>query len=71
MIQKVRLTYSVDVFVKGDSAEQIMEWALERTPTEAYREASRSGHEITEHYDEIVLANVRDESEYDIDLTGR
>ena len=69
MIQKERFTYTVDVFIKGDSEEQIEEYMRDHTPAEAFRDASKSGHYVDEAYDEFVLADIRPDSGYDIDLT--
>ena len=69
MIQKVRFTYTVDVFIKGDSEDQIMDYMRNTTPNEAFRKASKSGHYVEEAYDEFVLADIRPDSDYDIDLT--
>ena len=69
MIQKVRFTYTVDVFIKGDSEDQIMDYMRNTTPAEAFREASKSGHYVEDAYDEFVLADIMPDSDYDIDLT--
>ena len=71
MIQKVRFTYTVDVFIKGDSEEQIEEYMRDHTPAEAFRDASKSGHYIDDAYDEFVLCDVRDNRACDIDLTEK
>ena len=71
MIQKVRFTYTVDVFIKGDSEDQIMGYMRDTTPAEALKEASKSGHYINEAYDEFVLCDVRDNRACDIDLTEK
>ena len=69
MIAKVRLTYSVDVFIKGDSEDQIMDWARQTTPSGAEDEASKARRIIDENYDEEILCFVRDDSVYDIDIS--
>jgi len=69
MIAKVRLTCTVDVFVKGESEDQIMDWAREHTPSEASDDAAKSGNLIDENYEEEILCCVRDDSIPDIDLT--
>lgn len=69
MIQKVRFTYTVDVFIKGDSEDQIIDYMRNTTPAEAFREASKSGHYVEDAYDEFVLADIMPDSDYDIDLT--
>ena len=70
MIAKVKMTYTVDVFVKGENEEQIMDWARQHTPSEAQDDAAKSGHYIDERYDEEIIAYVRENSVYDIDLTA-
>lgn len=69
IIQKVRLTYTVDVFIKGKNEDQIMDYIRQMTPREIYLAASKSGHYIEESFDEFVLADIKPDSEYDIDLT--
>ena len=68
MIAKVRLTHMVDIFVKGDSEEQIMDWARQATPSGAEIETVRAEKIIDEDYGEEILCFVRDDSDYDIDL---
>lgn len=69
MIQKIRFTYTVDVYIKGNNEEQIMDYAINTTPSEALEDAMKSGHYVAEEYDEFVLSDIKDDSEYDIDLT--
>lgn len=69
MIQKVRFTYTVDVYIKGNNEEQIMDYARNATPSEALEDAMKNGRYVAEEYDEFVLSDVKDDSEYDIDLT--
>lgn len=69
MIAKVKLSYVVTCFVKGESEDQIMDWAREHTPSEAQCDAAKSGHFINESYDEEIVSYVRGDSAYDIDLT--
>ena len=71
MIAKVKLSYTVTCFVKGESEDQIMDWAREHTPSEAQRDAFKSGHYIDESFDEEIVSYVREDSAYDIDLTDK
>lgn len=65
MIAKVRLTYSVELFVKADSEDQIQEWLNENTPEGALIAAN--GY-VTEDYDEEILCVVDDNSKADVDI---
>ena len=49
---KVRLTYSVDLVVEGDSEEDIYDWLNRTTPEDAYRFADG---DVDENYDEEIL----------------
>ena len=69
MIARVRLTYAVDVTVKGESQEQIVEWMNRTSPTEAFKEASKSGYYVEENYGEEFICPVMENSDYDIDIT--
>ena len=69
MIAKVRLTHSVDVFVKGDNEEQITDWMMEHTPSEAVDDATKNRKIVYEDYDEEWLCEVDPNGEWDIDLT--
>ena len=66
MIAKVRLTYTVDVFVKGDSEDQIMDWAREHTPSEAADDVAKRGKTVNESWDEEIMAWVDGYPDIDI-----
>ena len=70
IIQKVRLTYMVDAFIKGENEDQIMNYIREMTPRGIYEVASENGRYVEESFDEFVLADVRPDSDCDIDLTS-
>lgn len=59
---KVRLTHTVEMFVEGESEEAIQEWLLCTTPEEA-KEMANNG--VTEHFDEEIVCEVRDDSKVD------
>lgn len=62
MKAKVRLTYTVEMFVEGESEEAIQEWLLCNTPQEAKEMAARP---VDEYYWEEIVDNVREDSEVD------
>lgn len=59
---KVRLTHTVEMFVEGPSEDAIHEWLLFTTPQEA-KEMAVNG--VTEHFDEEIVCEVREDSEVD------
>lgn len=63
MKAKVRLTYSVEMFVDGESEEAINDWLSCTTPTEA-KELARNNF-VTEDYSEEIICCVRDNSVVD------
>ena len=60
---KVRLTYSVEMFVEGESEEAIVDWLNRTTPTEAKKLAENSY--VTEDYSEEIVCHVQDNSVVD------
>ena len=63
MKAKVRLTYSVEMFVEGESEEAIEDWLNRTTPTEAKEFAGNNF--VTEDYSEEIICGVRDDSVVD------
>lgn len=63
MKAKVRLTYSVEMFVEGESEEAIYDWLNCTTPTEAKEFAG--DNYIDEYYSEEIICPVRDDSVVD------
>ena len=59
---KVRLTYEVEMYVEGNSEDEIQEWLLNTTPQEAKEMANGP---VDEHYDEEIICYVRDDSDVD------
>ena len=59
---KVRLTYTVEMFVEGQSEEEIQEWLLYTTPQEAKEVAINP---VDEFYDEEIICPVREDSDVD------
>ena len=60
---KVRLTYSVEMFVEGESEEAIVDWLNCTTPTEAKNLAENNF--VTEDYSEEIICHVQDNSVVD------
>lgn len=63
MKAKVRLTYSVEMFVEGESQEVINDWLNCTTPTEAKTLAGNNF--VTEDYSEEIICCVQDDSVVD------
>ena len=63
MKAKVRLSYSVEMFVEGESEEAINDWLSCTTPTEA-KELARNNF-VTEDYSEEIICGVQDNSVVD------
>ena len=63
MKAKVRLTYSVEMFVEGESEEVIEDWLRCTTPTEAKELVGNNS--VTEDYSEEIICCVRDDSVVD------
>ena len=59
---KVRLTYSVEMFVEGESEEAIVEWLACTTPTEAKNLAENY---VEEDYSEEIICHIQDDSVVD------
>lgn len=59
---KVRLTYSVDLVVEGDSEEDIYDWMNCTTPEEARILANLN---VDEHYGEEILCTMPNNVEAD------
>lgn len=63
MKAKVRLTYSVEMFVEGKSQDAIQNWLNNTTPSEAAELAG--DNMISEDYSEEIICAVRDDSYVD------
>ena len=59
---KVRLSYTVEMFVEGDSEEEIMDWLCATTPQEAKDLAHNA---VDEEYEEEIVCFVDDNSDVD------
>ena len=64
---KVRLTHTVEMFVEADSEEDVQEWLLNTTPTEAVQMAKGG---VTQDFDEEIICEVREDSEVDYVIGG-
>ena len=67
---KVRLTYSVEMFVEGESEEAIVDWLNCTTPTEAKNLAENNfatgkSRFVTEDYSDEIICHVQDDSVVD------
>lgn len=60
---KVRLTYSVEMFVEGESEEAIYDWLSCTTPEEAKKLAGKNY--VDENYSEEIICCVREDSVVD------
>lgn len=60
---KVRLSYTIEMFVEGKSEEEIAEWLNNTTPSEAKELAGNNM--VNEDYNEEIICNVRDDSVVD------
>lgn len=63
---KVRLSYTVELFIEGESEDDIQNWLLYTTPTEAKQLAKENGNWIFEDHDEEIICMVDDESVVDV-----
>ena len=63
MKAKVRLSYSVEMFVEGKSEEAIEDWLRSTTPTEAKEFAVNNF--VTEDHSEEIICGVQDNSVVD------
>lgn len=59
---KVRLSYTVELFVEGESEETVKDWLNSTTPTEAKELANNM---VYEDFSEEILCNVREDSVVD------
>ena len=59
---KVRLSYTVEMFVEGESEDAIQEWLLNTTPQEAQDLALNT---VDEEYEEEIICFVDDNSDVD------
>ena len=67
MKAKVNLTYSVTLFVEGDSYDEISDWLAQTTPGEALKQAKdQTGNYVEQDYDEQIECFVSDDSEVDL-----
>ena len=72
MQAKVKLTYSVEVFVKADNMDQLQDWLNSTTPREAKEQAkTQTGNYVEENFEEEVLCQVMDNSDFDIDISAK
>lgn len=63
MKAKVKLTYSVEMFVEAESKDAIADWLSCTTPTKA-KELAGSNF-VTEDYSEEIICHVQDNSVVD------
>lgn len=68
MKAKVKLSYSVELFVEADNEEQLRDWMSQITPSEAQDDARKNGKMIDESYSEEIICNVREDSDVDISI---
>lgn len=67
MKAKVKLTYSVALFVEGGSDDEISDWLAQTTPGEALKQVKeQTGNYVEENYDEQIECFVMDDSEVDL-----
>ena len=59
---KVRLTYSVDLVVEGNSEDEIYDWLNNTTPEEAYHLADG---DVDENYEEEILCVISNDVSVD------
>jgi hypothetical protein len=62
---KVKLTHTVELFVEGESIDQIQDWLARTTPEEAYLLAYDNGGQPDSEYDEEIICEVRNDSVVD------
>ena len=67
MKAKVRLTYSVEMFVEAKSEEQLQDWLNTTTPIEA---ADQAINFVNQNYTEEIICHVSDDSIVDLSLTA-
>ena len=69
MKAKVKLNYSVELFVEAENEDQLHDWLLVTTPDEAKDLAIEAGKMVDEHYSEEIICEVSDDGEADISIT--
>jgi hypothetical protein len=69
MIAKVRLTHTVEAFVKTNSDDQLQDWLNATTPSQAKELIQANKGYVSEDYSEEILCHVMDNSDYDIDIS--
>lgn len=62
---KVRLTHTVELFVEGESRDQIQDWLAGTTPEEAYFLAYDNGGQPDTDYEEDIVCEVSKNSVVD------
>lgn len=62
MKYKVKLSYTVELFVEGKSEEAVQDWLSQTTPSQAKQLAERS---VYEDYSEEIICPVADNSVVD------
>lgn len=62
---KVRLTHTVELFVEGESIDQIWDWLAGTTPEEAYLLALDNGGQPDTDYEEDIVCEVSKNSVVD------
>lgn len=60
MKAKVKLTHSVEIFVEGESEDEIMDWLRQTTPRQVVELISDQS--LDESYDEEIICFVDDNS---------
>lgn len=58
---KVRLSYTVEMFVEATSEEAVMDWLNSTTPAEA-KELAKDRNQVYENFSEEIICNVREDS---------
>lgn len=69
MKAKVKLSYSVELFVEAKDENQLLEWLNQTTPAEALERAreNNAGY-VEEDFSEEIICHVDDNSVVDISL---
>lgn len=63
---KVKLTYSVELFVEATDEDSILDWLNDVTPWEAKDKARDNGHVVDEDFEEEILCFVKEDSDVDV-----
>lgn len=67
MKAKVKLTYSITLFVEWKSSDAISNWLAKTTPSEALKqEKDQTENYVEEIYDEQIECFISDDSEVDL-----